>query len=141
MQDTINQIVEGFSPGIEARKLKLKVFCEKTFDLDEILGRSFRCGTVVPNWFLEFDRDNLDLLEKSFSPERMEELKSGAEPTPAAKSWSDRASLSLSITERRLPSGHLLKICGRSGSVAHSPGSPIRSIANAGEAWSTAIPL
>jgi hypothetical protein len=82
MQDNINQIVEGFLSGDQSEEDQAEDLYKETFDLDEIQSEAIRCGTILPNWFLEFDRDNLELLEESLPPERMKELESGAEPTP-----------------------------------------------------------
>jgi hypothetical protein len=82
MQETINQIVQGFRFGDLIERDRAADLYEETFDLDEIQSEAVCCGTIAPNSFLEFDRDHLELLKESLSPERMEELESGAEPTP-----------------------------------------------------------
>ena len=82
MQSDINEIVGGFLSGIPSKRARAEELYKETFDLDEIQSDSVRCGTIVPKWFLEFDRNHLELLEESLSLERMKELESGAKPTP-----------------------------------------------------------
>jgi len=82
MQETINQIVQGFLSGDRVERDRAADLYEETFDLSEIQSEAVSCGTIVPNSLLEFDQDNLELLEGSLSPERMEELSSVAEPAP-----------------------------------------------------------
>jgi len=81
MQDSINQIVQGFLSGGRDKKAQAVQLYQETFDLDEIQSKAVCCGTIVPNWWLEFDRAPLELLEELFSPKRIRELESGAEST------------------------------------------------------------
>lgn len=80
MQHIINQVVQGFLSGGAAKAQAAKLY-QESFDLDEIQSKAVCCGLIVPNWWLEFDVDQLEFLEGLLSPKRMEELASGAEHT------------------------------------------------------------
>jgi hypothetical protein len=80
MQDTINQIVDGFLAGGAAKARAIELYRDN-FDLDEIQSKALHSGLLVPNWWLEIDRNRPELLEGLLSPKRIEELKSGAKPT------------------------------------------------------------
>src|SRR5262249_42269153 len=54
---------------------------QDSFDLHEIQSKAVCSALLVPNWWLEFDRDKLETVEELFSPERIKELRSGAEPS------------------------------------------------------------
>jgi hypothetical protein len=81
MQDTINQIVQGFLFGNRLEKTRALDLYQENFDLDEIQSKAVCCGLLLPNRWLEFDRDKLGILEGLFSTKRIRELTSGAEPT------------------------------------------------------------
>jgi hypothetical protein len=81
LQETINEIVDGFLSGGTAKTRAIELYVDN-FDLDEIQSEALRAGLLVPNWWLEIDRDKPELLEGLLSARRIEELESGAEPTP-----------------------------------------------------------
>lgn len=85
MQDSEYQIVQDFLSGDRARKAKAARLYADTFDLEQIQSEAVCSGMFVPDKLLEFDRDNLGILEESLSPERMEELENGADPTPGER--------------------------------------------------------
>ena len=80
MQDTIDQIVDGFLARGAARARAIQLY-QDNFALDEIQSKAIRSALFVPNWWLEIDPDGPELLEGLLSPKRIEELESGAEPT------------------------------------------------------------
>lgn len=80
LQDTINEIVDGFLSG-GAAKARAGELYQDTFGLDEIQSEAICSAILVPNRWLEFDRDQLHSCEGLFSPERIKQLTSGAEPT------------------------------------------------------------
>jgi hypothetical protein len=77
----INEIVHGFFSGGAAKARAAELY-QDSFDLDEIQSNAVCSAILVPNWWLEFDRDQLDSCKELFPPERIEQLTSGAEPTP-----------------------------------------------------------
>jgi hypothetical protein len=81
MQDTINLIVRGYLSGDREKKAQAVNLYRNAFDLDRIQAEAVSCGMFVPSSLLEFDRDNLELLDEFLPPKRMQELASGAEPT------------------------------------------------------------
>jgi hypothetical protein len=80
MQDTIDEIVDGFLARGAARARAIELY-EDNFDLGEIQSKALCSGLLVPNCWLEIDGDRPELLEGLFSPKRIEELESGAKPT------------------------------------------------------------
>ncbi len=80
MQDTIDEIVDGFLAGGAAKVRAIELY-QDNFDLAEIQSKALRDGLLVPNWWLEIDGDRPESLEGLFSPKRIEELESGAKPT------------------------------------------------------------
>ncbi len=80
MQDTIDEIVDGFLVGGAAKARAIDLYRDN-FDLDEIQSEAIHSGLLVPNRWLEIDRKRPELLEGLLSPKRIEELESGAKPT------------------------------------------------------------
>lgn len=81
MQDIKNQIVQDFLSGDRKRMVRAAKLYEDTFGLEQIQSEAVSCGEIVPNRLLEFDLNNLGVLEESLPKERMVELEAGAEPT------------------------------------------------------------
>jgi hypothetical protein len=79
-QETIDEIVEGFLSGGAAKARALDLY-QNTFDLDEIQSEAICSAILVPNRWLEFNRNQLHSCEGLLSPKRIGELESGAEPT------------------------------------------------------------
>ena len=79
LQDRINEIVDGFLSG-GAAKARARELYQASFDLEEIQSKAVRSAILVPNRWLEFDRNRVEILERLFSPERIEQLTSGADP-------------------------------------------------------------
>jgi hypothetical protein len=80
MQDAIDEIVDSFLAGGAGRRRAIELY-QDNFDLDEIQSNALRSALLVPNWWLEIDRDRPELLQGLFSPTRIEELETGVEPT------------------------------------------------------------
>lgn len=80
MQDKIDQIIDGFLAG-GAAKARARELYQESFDLSHIQSEAIHSGLLVPNRWLEIDRNSPELLEGLFSAKRIEEIESGAEPT------------------------------------------------------------
>jgi hypothetical protein len=80
LKDTINQILHGYFSG-GAEKARAAELYQDNFDLDSIQSQAVCSGLLVPNRWFEFNQDELGILEELFSPKRVKELTSGAEPT------------------------------------------------------------
>jgi hypothetical protein len=80
LQETINEIVEGFLSG-GAAKARAGELYQDSFDMDEIQSEALRTGLLIPKRWLEIDGNRPELLEGLLSPKRIKELESGAKPT------------------------------------------------------------
>jgi hypothetical protein len=81
MQPTIGRIVDAFYSSDAERIAGASKLYRETVPLEDIQDSYECCGMVIPKQNLEFDSNNAIRIREYVTPERLEALEEGAEPT------------------------------------------------------------